>query len=65
MKKPQFEEYWIIFLVCMLVVFFTIGCSVVYDTKVEHLEHEAETHPLPEEDSILEKLIELGEVEKI
>lgn len=65
MKKPQFEDYWIIFLVCMLVIFFTIGCSMVYDGKVEHLEHEAETQPLPAEDPITEKLIELGEIDTI
>lgn len=58
MRKPEFEEYWIIFLVCMLVVFFMIGCSMKKDDEVK-------TYPLPEEDPILEKLIELKEVETI
>ena len=59
MRKPEFEEYWIVFLVCMLVIFFMLGCA-----KVEHKE-EVKTYPLSEEDPILEKLIEIGEVETI
>ena len=58
MRKPEFEEYWIVFLVCMLVVFFMIGCSMKQGDEVK-------TYPLPEEDPILEKLIELKEVETI
>jgi hypothetical protein len=54
MKKPDFEDFWIVFLVCALVIFFIIGCAEA---------EEAETHPLPEEDPILEKLIELNIVD--
>lgn len=54
MKKPKFEDYWIIFLVCCLVIFFMLGCAKA------GTEEEAETYPLPEEDPILEKLIELN-----
>jgi len=61
MRKPEFEEYWIVFLVCCLCVFFILGCA-----KMENKE-EVKTYPLPEEDPILEKLIELNvyEVEEI
>lgn len=51
MRKPKFEEYWIVFLVCALAIFFIIGCAEA---------EEAETHPLPEDDPITEKLIELN-----
>ena len=57
MRRPEFEEYWIIFLVCALVIFFMLGCA-----KIEHKE-EVKTYPLPEEDPILEKLIELNIVD--
>jgi len=57
MRKPEFEEYWIVFLVCCLCVFFILGCA-----KMENKE-EVKTYPLPEEDPILEKLIELNIVD--
>jgi len=57
MRRPEFADYWIIFLVCCLVIFFVLGCA-----KVEHKE-EVKTYPLPEEDPILEKLIELNIVD--
>lgn len=57
MKKPEFEEYWIVFLVCALVIFFILGCA-----KMETKE-EVKTYPLPAEDPILEKLIELNVVD--
>jgi len=59
MKKPDFNDVWIVFLVCCLCVFFMLGCA-----KTETKE-EVETYPLPEEDPILEKLIELNIVETI
>lgn len=58
MRKPEFEEYWIVLLVCMLCIFFIIGCAKVETKK------EVTTHPVPEEDPIRELLIELGEIEK-
>jgi len=59
MKKPDFNDVWIVFLVCCLCVFFMLGCA-----KMENKE-EVKTYPLPEEDPILEKLIELNIVETI
>ena len=58
-KKPDFNDVWIVFLVCCLCVFFILGCA-----KMETKE-EVKTYPLPEEDPILEKLIELNIVETI
>ena len=58
-KKPDFNDVWIVFLVCCLVIFFMLGCA-----KMENKE-EVKTYPLPEEDPILEKLIELNIVETI
>ena len=59
MKKPDFSDVWIVFLVCCLCVFFILGCA-----KVETKE-EVKTYPLPEEDPILEKLIELNVIDTI
>ena len=98
MRKPEFEEYWIVFLVCCLVVFFMIGCTTtpttIEEPKTEKVQttkkqmpnpilcailflsadcsikekdnakvYEAETHPVPVEDPILELLIDIGEVD--
>ena len=54
----RMDKFWIMFLVVMLVSFFLIGCS-----KVPTKKNEVTTHAVPEEDPILELLIELGEVE--
>jgi hypothetical protein len=56
--KDYTDKAWIVIvLVCLL--FWLIGCSY-FETK-----EEVKTYPLPKEDPILEKLIELGEVETI
>lgn len=56
MKKPNFSDIWIVFLVCCLCIFFILGCA-----KVD--KEEVKTYPLPEKDPILEKLIELNIVD--
>ena len=55
--KDYTDKAWII-LVMLCIVFWIIGCAIT-----ENYEEEVKTYPLPEEDPILEKLIELGEVE--
>ena len=56
--KDYTDKAWIV-IVLICIVFWLIGCSY-FETK-----EEVETFPYPEEDPILEKLIELGEVDTI
>jgi len=56
--KDYTDKAWII-IVLVCIVFWLIGCSY-FETK-----EEVKTYPLPKEDPILEKLIELNEVETI
>jgi hypothetical protein len=54
--KDYTDKAWII-IVLVCIVFWLIGCSY-FETK-----EEVKTYPLPEEDPILEKLIELNIVD--
>ena len=54
--KDYTDKAWII-IVLVCIVFWLMGCSY-FETK-----EEVKTYPLPEEDPILEKLIELNIVE--
>ena len=54
--KDYTDKAWII-IILICIVFWLLGCA-----KVEHKE-EVKTYPLPEEDPILEKLIELNIVD--
>ena len=56
--KDYTDKAWIVIIILCL-IFWLVGCA-----KVEHKE-EVKTYPLPKEDPILEKLIELKEVETI
>jgi hypothetical protein len=58
--KDYTDKAWII-IVLVCIIFWLMGCSY-FETK-----EEVKTYPLPEEDPILEKLIELNvyEVEEI
>lgn len=56
--KDYSDKAWII-VVILCVIFWIIGCAKV-ETK-----DEVETFPYPEEDPILEKIIELNVVETI
>jgi hypothetical protein len=54
--KDYTDKAWII-IVLVCIVFWLMGCSY-FETK-----EEVKTYPLPEEDPILEKLIELNIVD--
>ena len=54
--KDYTDKAWII-IVLVCIVFWLMGCSY-FETK-----EETKTYPLPEEDPILEKLIELNIVD--
>ena len=56
--KDYTDKAWII-IVLVCIIFWLIGCSY-FETK-----EEVKTYPLPKEDPILEKLIELNEVDTI
>ena len=56
--KDYTDKAWIIVII-LCVVFWVIGCTM-FEPK-----EEVETFPYPEEDPILEKLIELNEIETI
>ena len=56
--KDYTDKAWII-IVLVCIIFWLMGCSY-FETK-----EEVKTYPLPEEDPILEKLIELNVVETI
>ena len=56
--KDYTDKAWII-IVLVCIIFWLMGCSY-FETK-----EEVKTYPLPEEDPILEKLIELNIVETI
>jgi len=56
--KDYTDKAWIIIIILCL-IFWMVGCA-----KTETKE-EVKTYPLPKEDPILEKLIEIGEVETI
>ena len=56
--KDYTDKAWII-IVLVCIVFWLMGCSY-FETK-----EEVKTYPLPKEDPILEKLIELNEVDTI
>ena len=56
--KDYTDKAWII-IVLVCIVFWLMGCSY-FETK-----EEVKTYPLPEEDPILEKLIELNIVDTI
>jgi len=56
--KDYTDKAWII-IVLVCIIFWLMGCSY-FETK-----EEVETYPLPKEDPILEKLIELNIVETI
>ena len=55
--KDYTDKAWIV-IVLVCIVFWLIGCA-------KEIKEEVKTYPLPEEDPILEKLIEIGEVETI
>ena len=55
--KDYTDKAWIV-IVLICIVFWLIGCA-------KEIKEEVKTYPLPEEDPILEKLIELKEVETI
>ena len=59
--KDYTDKAWIV-IVLICIVFWLIGCSY-FETKEEP--KEAETFPYTQEDPILEKLIELNEVDTI
>jgi len=56
--KDYTDKAWII-IVLVCIIFWLMGCSY-FETK-----EEVKTYPLPKEDPILEKLIELNEVDTI
>jgi hypothetical protein len=57
--KDYTDKAWIV-IVILCIIFWIVGCAIT-----DNYDEEVKTYPLPEEDPILEKLIELGEVETL